>query len=77
VWLGDCEHDAAQRKAWLGGDGVGKSTQINQVSRVLTQRGIPHITFLNPQGTEIDTTTGGMPPSAFASKLQSALASSH
>jgi thiol:disulfide interchange protein len=40
-------------------------------------RGIPHITFLNPQGTEIDTTTGGMPPSAFASKLQSALASSH
>ena len=40
-------------------------------------RGIPHIAFLNPQGTEIDTTTGGMPPSAFASKLQSALASSH
>jgi dTMP kinase len=34
-----------------GGDGVGKSTQINQVSRVLTQRGIPHITTREPGGT--------------------------
>jgi dTMP kinase len=34
-----------------GGDGVGKSTQITQVSRVLTQRGIPHITTREPGGT--------------------------
>ncbi len=37
-------------------------------------RGIPHIAFLNAQGSEIGTTGGGMPPQAFAAELKSALA---
>jgi thioredoxin-like negative regulator of GroEL len=40
-------------------------------------RGIPHIAFLNAQGTEIATTAGGMPPEAFAAQLKSALAGAH
>lgn len=40
-------------------------------------RGIPHIAFLDSQGTEIATTGGGMPPEAFAAQLKSALAKAH
>jgi thiol:disulfide interchange protein len=38
-------------------------------------RGIPHIQFLNAQGSEIGQTRGGMSATAFANQLQSALAS--
>lgn len=40
-------------------------------------RGIPHIAFLDSQGTPIGTTGGGMPAQAFADQLKSALASAH
>ncbi len=44
-------HSVLMFVVFEGGDGVGKSTQINQVSRVLTQRGIAHITTREPGGT--------------------------